>query len=690
MISLRTRTPVVCLLVIALFIIGLGATTASAQALPSPWTSSDIGSPAIVGATTFNSGTFTVIAGGTDIWGTSDQFRFTYQLISGDVTVTARVDGMIRADGWTKAGVMIRSSLAANAAHGFALVTPDNGVAFQRRLQTGGATSPGSGPSVTLPRWLRVSRVGTRLTAYTSTSGTSWTTIASDTIALGTTAYVGLAVTSHNAGLQTTAALSQVTVTTTAATPVPAPQRSGDIGSPAIAGSASYSQGTYTIRAAGSDIWDVADQFHFVYQPVTGDIDVTARVASITRASNGSRAGVMVRETLAAGSRHALASTSAGNGYAFRRRIDPDGYSTSSSGGSGAAPGWVRLVRTGNRFEAFRSANGSTWTSMGADTVPMGEAVFVGIAVTSRTTWAATTAVLDTFSLTAGTPPVNLPPTVSLTAPASGASYTAPATVAITASAADTDGTVARVVFYNGPTVISTDTTAPYAASLAGLAAGTYALTAVAFDDDGASTTSAARTVQVGATANTPPTVSLTAPATGASYTASATVAITATAADTNGTVSRVEFYAGTVLLGTDTTSPYAFSWTNVPAGSYGLRAVAFDDAGASGSSATSTITVTAPPTTTLPTAVAFQASSNHAESVTTYRLDVFTSTANPATATPVGTSDLGKPTPATNNDITVNRATFFSALAVGNYIATVTAIGPTGSARSTQVAFTR
>lgn len=91
---------------------------------------------------------------------------------------------------------------------------------------------------------------------------------------------------------------------------------------------------------------------------------------------------------------------------------------------------------------------------------------------------------------------------------------------------------------------------------------------------------------------NTPPTVSLTSPANGATFTAPATVALAANASDANGTVQRVEFLNGTTILNSDTTSPYSFSWTNVAAGTYSITARAFDNAGASTTSAASTITV--------------------------------------------------------------------------------------------------
>jgi hypothetical protein len=149
-----------------------------------------------------------------------------------------------------------------------------------------------------------------------------------------------------------------------------------------------------------------------------------------------------------------------------------------------------------------------------------------------------------------------------------------------------------------------------------------------------------------------------------------------------------VEFYSGTTLLGTDTSAPYSFTWSSVVAGTYSLTAVAYDNLGLKATSVARSITVTGV-VTQAPTAVTFQKSVDHA-TVTSYRLDIFASGANPATATPVAASSLGKPTPAANGDITVNQATFFSALAVGNYVATVTAIAPGGSSRSAPVTFSR
>ena len=152
--------------------------------------------------------------------------------------------------------------------------------------------------------------------------------------------------------------------------------------------------------------------------------------------------------------------------------------------------------------------------------------------------------------------------------------------------------------------------------------------------------------------------------------------------------MSKVEFYAGAILLGTDTSSPYSFSWPSVAAGTYSLTAVAYDTAGAKTTSSAVSVTVSA---VTAPLRyVVFQASADHATLVTSYRLNMYASGANPATATPISTANLGKPTPAANNDITVDELSFFNALAPGNYIATVSAIGSGGTSQSAAIPFTR
>jgi GH18 family chitinase len=359
----------------------------------------------------------------------------------------------------------------------------------------------------------------------------------------------------------------------------------------------------------------------------------------------------------------------------------------------------------------------------------------------------------------------NQPPTVSITSPANNTSFTAPASITINATAADADGTVSKVDFYNGSTLLGTDATSPYSFVWTNVAAGSYVITAKATDNSNVVTTSSAVNITVtnpatespyGGTAwvipgkieaenydlggqglayndntaanqggayrtdgvdieacsdtgagydvgyivagewlnytvnvttagtyslsmrvaaitagltfhvelngtnisgpitvpntggwqnwqtvtvnnisltagqkilkvamdsgnfninyftfastttvNQPPTVSITSPANNASFTAPASITITANAADADGTVSKVDFYNGTVLLGTDATSPYSLVWTNVATGTYALTVKATDNANAVTTSSVvnvtvTTVTVNQPPTVSL------------------------------------------------------------------------------------------
>ena len=387
--------------------------------------------------------------------------------------------------------------------------------------------------------------------------------------------------------------------------PVPAPWTSRDIGAVGPAGSASESGGTFTVRGAGADVWNSADAFHYVSQPVSGDVDIVARVTSVEFIANWVKAGVMVRQALTPDSAHAFMIVSAGKGIAFQRRVATGGLSTSTDGGAGVAPNWVKLERRGNTIRGYRSPDGVTWTLVGSDTFSMGASVQVGLAVSSHDATRLATVTFDNVSVTPLSGPANTPPSVALTSPTTGATFTAPATIGLAASASDSDGTVTRVDFYNGTTLLGTDMTSPYAFSWTNVPAGTYSLTARATDDDGSVTTSSPVSITVNSTPNTPPSVALTSPAGGATFTAPATIGLAASASDSDGTVTRVDFFNGTTLLGTDLTSPYAFSWTNVPAGTYSLTARATDDDGAVRTSAAVAITVNPAPNPNAPPSVA-------------------------------------------------------------------------------------
>jgi cellulose 1,4-beta-cellobiosidase len=226
--------------------------------------------------------------------------------------------------------------------------------------------------------------------------------------------------------------------------------------------------------------------------------------------------------------------------------------------------------------------------------VPAGGKVSFGF----NGSWTTANPVPGTFTLNGATcnggTTTNQAPTVSVTGPAAGASYAAPATVNIAATAADADGSIAKVEFYNGSALLGTDTSAPYSFAWSGVAAGSYALSAKAYDNAGLATASTAVpiTVTTGG-GNGAPSVALTSPTAGSTFTAPATVALAATASDSDGTVTKVDFYNGTTLLGSDTTAPYTYSWTNVAAGAYTVSARATDNSGNATATSGTAITVT-------------------------------------------------------------------------------------------------
>jgi chitinase len=185
----------------------------------------------------------------------------------------------------------------------------------------------------------------------------------------------------------------------------------------------------------------------------------------------------------------------------------------------------------------------------------------------------------------------NNAPTAQITSPASGATFSAPANISISATAGDSDGTVAQVDFFQGATLLGSDTTPPYNFNWTNVAAGTYSLRAVATDNLGATGNSPAVSITVRATGQ-PPIVSLTSPASGASFACGASVQMTASASDPDGFVSRVEFLDNGALISSDTTAPYAASWVASPAGSHALTARAIDDAGSSTTTPATNVTV--------------------------------------------------------------------------------------------------
>jgi hypothetical protein len=201
------------MIVMVWLVVGLSAICANAQSLPSGWATRDIGAVGATGSAGGSSGSFTVAGAGADIWDTADAFRFAYTTLSGDGSIVTQVTSLDFVANWTKAGVMMRATLSADSAQAMMLVSANKGLAFQRRVSAGGLSTHTAGAFVTAPYYVRLTRSGNTFTAYSSPNGSTWTLVGSDTIAMPSTIYVGLAVSSHVAGVTATGRFAATSIT---------------------------------------------------------------------------------------------------------------------------------------------------------------------------------------------------------------------------------------------------------------------------------------------------------------------------------------------------------------------------------------------------------------------------------------------------------------------------------------------
>ncbi|MEW7291501.1 glycosyl hydrolase family 18 protein [Aquimarina sp. 2304DJ70-9] len=238
-------------------------------------------------------------------------------------------------------------------------------------------------------------------------------------------------------------------------------------------------------------------------------------------------------------------------------------------------------------------------------------------------------------------------PTVSITSPQSGATFTAGATIDIIANASDSDGTIERVEFYNGSSLLGQDTSSPYSYSWINVSEGSYTITVKSFDNEGGEGTESVSITVNGSggscTApayvpgqiytrgdvvsyqgneykakwwtqnndpvtnrenvweligpcsgggNEAPQVTVTSPTSGQSFIQGNTIAISANASDADGSISKVEFYVDGNMIGEDTTAPYTTNWT-ATLGSHSITAKATDNSNESTTSSVISINVT-------------------------------------------------------------------------------------------------
>src|SRR5438132_3339726 len=266
-------------------------------------------------------------------------------------------------------------------------------------------------------------------------------------------------------------------VVVTVGGPLPSPWSDQDIGAVGTAGRGSFLTGTFIERGSGADIGASADAFHYIYQPLNGDGKIIARVATQENSNPSAKAGVMIRETLTAGSKYAAVVITPSSGIVFQRRTAINGITskTTVTGTQLVAPYWLKLTRTGNSMASYYSSDGITWTLAGTNTVTMGSSVFIGLAVTSHNNAANSTPTFDHVNLP---PIVNAGPDQSIMVPAN--------TVTLNGSAAD-DGQPNGSITYgwkkvSGPGTVTFGNASQAVTTAQFSAVGTYTLRLTAND----------------------------------------------------------------------------------------------------------------------------------------------------------------------------------------------------------------
>ena len=247
-------------------------------------------------------------------------------------------------------------------------------------------------------KWVRLSRSGNLFTSWISSDGVNWSVVGTATVSMTGPVTVGLFDTSHNIGADSSVAIDHVQLVTPAPPgPLPSPWTQTDVGSPALAGTASFANGVFSVTGGGTDIYGTSDQFHYVDQPAGPSGSIVARVTSVTNTSSNAKAGVMVKQSTTAGSPYFLIADSPSGlikvQYNFR------GSLTSLT--EPFPNGWMKLSWTAGKFTASLSTDGTTWTPVLSKTLAITAPATVGLFECSHKATALGTATFDNVTYTA-------------------------------------------------------------------------------------------------------------------------------------------------------------------------------------------------------------------------------------------------------------------------------------------------
>lgn len=409
---------------------------------PATWSCADVGTDILPGNQIYltpaqgggTNGTWTIQAGGSDIWSNFDNFRFLSQSFpqnpqnstNGDGTISARVASQANPGGpWMKTGVMIRSSAVSGtdpqAPYYGVFVTPSNGITVQWRGSENGQTGQQlASAGTTAPVWLMASRYTDAAhntvyySAYRSSDGVNWTYITGSTVALNLPGPLaaGIATDSYNSTGTSTATVDSVASLPGSQPPpfiCPAVWSCADIGGALPAGQDQLtSSGTWNESAGGGDIWGTADSFHLVSQTLSADGTVTAHVTAQQNTDPWAKAGPMVRASTDPGSPYYGVFVTPGNGVAVQWRTTQGGSSNQVLT-AGTVPAYLmvgRYTTSGSNpqtyYTAYTSPDGVNWSPIPGSTVAIGMTgpLLAGFAISSHIQGTADAVTLDNVAVT--------------------------------------------------------------------------------------------------------------------------------------------------------------------------------------------------------------------------------------------------------------------------------------------------
>ncbi|MEA2646956.1 MAG: hypothetical protein QOE92_2039 [Chloroflexota bacterium] len=378
----------------------------SNHACPNTWSCVDVGAGSPIGDQTLANGTWTLQGTAPGIGQFEDHFHYVYKTLPGDGTMTARLTSLGNSNPAAQAAVIMRGDVSIGSAYYAIVNTAGQGAQVQWREHNNLETTRLPIPiTVTMPEYFQIARytdtqhspVLTTYSALTSTDGVNWTQVPGSTVALnlGSSVLAGIGGSSNANRVRNPSTWTNVATSTQRIRPpgiCPDEFTCENVGTGFAPGSQIFSNGTWNIEAAGTDMWDVYDQFHFAYQPLAGDGTISANVVSIQGAGEWAKEGVMIRASNDPQAPYYGVFITPQHGTVVQWRNAQGEFTNSMPAGVGTLPRFVLAARWTDTspggltyYTAYTSPDGVNFTPVPGSTMAlnMPGTVITGIANTS-------------------------------------------------------------------------------------------------------------------------------------------------------------------------------------------------------------------------------------------------------------------------------------------------------------------